>query len=161
MRAGEVALRASSLLLGTAVGAGVDQAVFVMPRWFESPPHSLALARDRRAAKFWIPLQASSAAALVSAFVLNRDDPARRKLLSIALGFYVATWIATGAYFAPEIIRLTKADSELPASEIERRGKRWLRLSWGRHAAMAGALAATVAALGRGRPALSVGALTR
>lgn len=104
MRAGEVALRASNLLLGTAVGAGLNQSIFVMPRWFESPPESLAPVRDRGPAKFWIPLQASSAVALVSAFALNRDDPARRKLLAIALGFYVGTWVVTGVYFGPEII---------------------------------------------------------
>ncbi len=161
MRAGEIALRASNLLLGTAVGAGIDQAIFVMPKWFESPPRSLSPVRDRTPAKFWIPLQASAAVALVSAFALNRNDRARRKLLATALGLFVVTWVATGAYFAPEIIRLSKADGEIPASEIARRGKRWLNLSWGRPVAMAAAWIATGAALGRRRAALSGGLLGR
>jgi hypothetical protein len=158
MNAGDVALRASNLLLGTAVGAGINESVFVMPRWFESPPQSLQLIRDRSPAKFWIPLQASAAAALGSAFALNRHAPARRGLLALALGLYVGTWAVTGAWFAPEIIRLSRAGQELPPDEIERRGRRWLRLSWIRHAALMAAWAATAAALGRRRPALALGA---
>jgi hypothetical protein len=161
MTGGEIALGASNLLLGTAVGAGVNQSIFVMPRWFESPPESLSQVRDRGPAKFWIPLQAASTVALVSAFALNRADAGRRRLLAIALGFYVGTWVVTGAYFAPEIMRLSKADGELPASEIARRGKRWLKLSWGRQLAMAVAWAATAAALGRRRSVRSLGRLGR
>ena len=96
------------------MGAGINQSLFVIPRWFESPPESLAQVRERSPAKFWVPLQLSSAIALVSAFALNRGDPARRRPLAAALGLYVATWAVTAAYFAPEIIRLSKADGALP-----------------------------------------------
>jgi hypothetical protein len=65
----------------------------------------------------------------------------------------------TGAYFAPEIMRLSKADAGLPAPEIARRGRRWLKLSWGRQLAMAAAWAATAAALGRRRSARTIGRL--
>src|SRR5437764_1803411 len=157
MRANELALRASNLLLGTAVGAGINQSIFVMPKWFDSPPQSLAAARDRSPAKFWIPLQVASAAALVSATLLNRDDRKRKKPLVAALSFYLATWLVTAVYFAPAIIRISKADSGLPPGEIARRGKRWLNLSWGRHLAMGAAWAATAAALGRRRFALALG----
>jgi hypothetical protein len=156
MNAGEVALGASNLLLGTAVGAGINQSIFVIPRWFESPPESLAQVRDRSAGKFWIPLQLSSAIALVSAFALNRRDPARRKLLAVALGFYAATWVVTGAYFAPEIIRLSKAGGTLPPSEIAKRGKRWSNLSWGRQLTMAAAWLAAGAALRQRRRSFSL-----
>ncbi len=156
MDAGEVALRASNLLLGTAVGAGINQSMFVFPRWFESPPESLAEVRARSPAKFWVPLQLSSAVALASALALNRGDPGRRKLLTVALGFYVATWAVTAAYFAPEIIRLSKADGTLPPSEIAKRGKRWSNLSWGRQLTMAAAWLAAGAALGRRRRTFSL-----
>jgi hypothetical protein len=159
MGAGEVALRASNLLLGTAVGAGINQSIFVFPRWFESVPQSLELARDRSPAKFWIPLQASAAIALGSAFALNRHVPARRRLLAVALGFYVGTWAVTGAWFAPEIIRLTKPGNGLPPDEIARRGKRWEALSWGRHLTLAAAWVATAAALGQRRSRFAFGAL--
>lgn len=143
----DVAIAASTLFLGTSVGAGVNQALFLMPRWFSSPPESLALARDRSPAKLFIPLQAGALAGLVTARVLSRRDPARRRLLSLALGLYGATWASTGAWFAPEIIRLTKEGSSIPPDEIARRGRRWLALGWARHAALAGAFALTVAAL--------------
>jgi hypothetical protein len=145
----DAAIAASTMFLGTAVGAGVDQALFSMPRWFASPPGSLALARDRGPAKLFVPLQAGALAALVAARVLNRRDAVRRRLLSAALGLYGATWASTGAYFAPEIIRLTRKDTDLAPAEIARRGRRWLALSWARHAALAAAWALAVAALER------------
>ena len=37
----ELALGASNVLLGSAVGAGVSQSLFVMPHWFSAPPESL------------------------------------------------------------------------------------------------------------------------
>src|SRR5512133_1521763 len=99
MAGSEMAIGAANLFLGATVGAGVNQALFVMPRWFSAPPDSLALARDRAPAKLFVPLQVGAFAGLVSAFALNRGDPVRRRLLAIALGLYGATWASTGAYF--------------------------------------------------------------
>lgn len=148
----EMAIGASNLFLGATVGAGVNQALFVMPRWFSSPPESLALARDRGPAKLFIPLQMGALVGLAAAFATNRRDPVRRRLLAIALGLYGATWATTGAYFAPEIIRLTRKDNAIAPEELKRRGRRWLALSWGRHAALAGAFVLTaMAALERPR----------
>jgi Domain of unknown function (DUF1772) len=143
----DLAVAASNVLLGTATGAGVSQSLFVMPQWFSSPPESLAPVRERKAAKFWVPLQLGALVALGAAFALNRRDAARRRLLLGALGCYAVTWISTGAYFAPEIVRLSKADGDLPAGEIVRRGRRWMNLTWLRHAAMLGAWALTLPAL--------------
>jgi hypothetical protein len=145
----DLALAASNVLLGTAAGAGVSQSLFDLPRWFESPPESLAPVRDRKAAKFWVPLQAASLVALGSALALNRRHAARRRLLVAAAGCYAATWLSTAAYFAPEIIRLSRMDGALAPAEIARRGKRWMSLNWLRHAAMLGAWALTLPALAR------------
>ncbi len=146
MTRAEVSIGASNLFLGAAVGAGVDQALFVMPGWFASPPGSLSLARGRGPAKLFVPLQVGALGGLVSAFALNRRDRTRRRLLAGALGLYVATWATTAAYFAPEIIRLTREDSGIPPDEVRRRGRRWLALSWGRHAALAAAWVLAAAA---------------
>jgi hypothetical protein len=144
-----LALGASNLLLGTSVGAGLNQSLFVMPGWFSSPPQSLQSAQANRAYQgFWIPLQVGCALALAGAVALNRKGR-RRRLLSSALGLYLGTWISTAAYFAPEIIRLGKVDSRIPAGEIARRGKRWLGLTWLRHAALGAAWALNAAALGQ------------
>ncbi len=153
MVASEIAIGASNLFLGASVGAGVDQALFVMPRWFSSPPESLEPARSRGPAKLFIPLQVGALAGLVSAFATTRRDPARRRLLGIALGLYGATWASTAAYFAPEIIRLTRGGEGIAPDELRRRGRRWLALSWGRQAALAAAWVLTgIAALERPRP---------
>jgi hypothetical protein len=161
MKYSNLALGASNLLLGTAVGAGVNQSIFVMPGWFSSPPQSMP---DQQASgafqKFWIPLQSSCALALGAAFALNRKHDDRRKLLSWALGLYVGTWVATAAYFAPEIIRLRSEENHLRPAEVARRGGRWLRLTWARHLAMGAAWALTALAL-TGKPSRRVLSLAR
>ena len=82
----DTAIAASTMFLGTTVGAGVNQALFTMPKWFASPPDSLAPARSRAPAALFVPLQVGALAGLVSALALNRRSRERRKLLSIALG---------------------------------------------------------------------------
>src|SRR4051812_19250725 len=115
MQPSDFVLTASNLLLGTAVGAGINQSIFVMPRWFASPPQSLAEAQaDGTFKAFWIPLQGATALALGTAVALHRGD----RLLWAAAGLYVGTWVATGAYFAPEIIRLGRAGGDLTAAEL-------------------------------------------
>jgi len=150
MKSSDLALGASNLLLGTAVGAGVNQSVFVMPGWFSSPPQSLAKVQASGSFKaFWIPLQAASALALAGAFAFNRKNDQRRKPLSIALGFYIGTWVSTAAYFAPEIIRLGRAGADVSPGEIARRGRRWLALTWARHVALGAAWVLALAAMAR------------
>jgi hypothetical protein len=157
MRVAELALGASNVLLGTAVGAGVNQSLFVMPDWFTSPPESLATAQAGHPFRsFWIPLRAGCALALGGALALNRGHRQRRNLLAVALGLYAGTWVATAAYFAPEVLRLGDKDSVIAISESTRRGQRWLRLTWGRHLVMAGAWLLTAIALSRRPRALSV-----
>ena len=147
MRVAELALGASNVLLGTAVGAGVNQSLFVMPDWFTSPPESLTAQAEHPFKSFWIPLQAGCALALGGALALNHSERRRRNLLALALGLYAGTWVATAAYFAPEVLRLGDKDSVMPISESTRRGRRWLRLTWGRHLVMAGAWLLTAMAL--------------
>jgi hypothetical protein len=150
----ELALGASNVLLGSAVGAGVNQSIFVTPRWFSSPPESLPEPESTRSLRnFWAPLQAGAALAVGSAWVLNRRNPRRRPLLSLAGGLIAGTWAATAAYFGPELVRLIRSGHQLEAEEVERRGRLWRSLNWGRLALMGGAwLLAVVAAERRPAP---------
>jgi hypothetical protein len=148
MKVSELALGASNVLLGTAVGAGLNQALFVMPDWFTSPPESLATSQASHPFRFfWIPLQVGCALALGGALALNRGDGRRRHLLALALGLYAGTWAATAAYFAPEVMRLGDKDSVIAISEATRRGRRWQRLTWGRHLVLGAAWVLTALAL--------------
>jgi len=148
MRVAELALEASNVLLGTVVGAGVNQSLFVMPDWFTSPPESVLNAQVGHPFKsFWIPLQAGCALALGGALALNRAERRRRNLLALALGLYAGTWAATAGYFAPEIMRLGDKDSVIAISEATRRARRWQRLTWARHLALAGAWVLTALAI--------------
>ena len=148
MRVGDLALEASNVLLGTAVGAAVNQSLFVMPDWFTSPPDSLMTGQAGHPFQsFWIPLQAGCAVALGTALVLNRGHRRRRNLLAMALGLYAGTWASTAAYFAPEVLRLGDKDSVIAISESTRRGRRWQRLTWGHHLLMGAAWVLTALAL--------------
>ena len=150
----ELALGASNVLLGSAVGAGMNQSILVMPRWFSSPPESLPEAAEstRSLRAFWTPLTAGSAVALGSAWALNRNDPRRRQLLSVAGGLFAVTWAATAAYFVPELLRLIRSGHQLGAEEVARRGRRWRNLNWARLAVLAGVSVLAAAAAER-RPA--------
>src|SRR2546423_14365421 len=113
MNTSDLAVSASNLLLGTCVGAGLNQSLFVMPGWFSQPPESLRVAQqNRKLPAFWIPLQVGCGVAMIGAFALNRQG-IRGMLLGTALGLYIGTWASTAAYFAPEIIRLGKADGHI------------------------------------------------
>jgi hypothetical protein len=150
MKVSDLALEASNVLLGTAVGAGVDQSLFVTRDWFTSPPDSLVAARaDHPLKSFSLPLQVGCALALGSALALNRRNRRRRNLLALALGLHAGTWAASAAYFVPEVMRLGDKDSVIAISESTRRGRRWLRLNWGRHLVVGAAWVLTALALGQ------------
>ncbi len=149
----DLALGASNVLLGGAVGAGVNQSLFTTPRWFSSPPESLPKVENARSLRnFWAPLEAGTALALGTAWLLNRSDPRRGPLLSLAGGFFLGGFAVTAAYFAPELFRLVRSGHELEAEEVERRARRWQSLNWGRLALMA-ATAVLAAAAAHQRPA--------
>ena len=149
----DVALGASNVLLGSAVGAGASQSIFTLPHWFSSPPESLPEVENARSlGKFWAPLQAGSALTLGTAWLLNRNDPRRGPLLSIAGGLFLGGFAVTAAYFAPELFRLVRSGHQLGPLEVERRGRRWQNLNWGRLALMA-ATAVLAAAAAQRRPA--------
>ncbi|NTX13592.1 DUF1772 domain-containing protein [Myxococcus sp. CA056] len=129
-----------SLLFGLVLGAGINEALFVMPAWFQAPPTSLLLIGERAgsAMAFWLPLQAALLGTLVASLVLNWRSPVRRKLLAGALGAYVLVWVLSGAIFAPEINALAAAGAQGPYDgELAARGQRWLQLSWSRHVVLA------------------------
>jgi len=152
----DLALGASNVLLNGAVGAGVNQSLFTMPRWFSSPPESLPDVQNALSLRnFWAPLEIGSALALGTAWALNRDDPQRRALLSLAGGLFLGGFAVTVTYFAPEMFRLVRSRDQLEPAELERRGRRWQHLNWGRLILMA-ATAVVAAAAAQRRPASGI-----
>jgi hypothetical protein len=128
-----VALFLAALLFGTAAGAGLYQLIAVMPTWFSSPPASFSAIGGKRDRTFWIPLQSAALLSLVFAVITNWGIPERKTPLLLAAGANVLVWIATGVYFVPEILKFTKMPKDAPSTpELAARGRRWLRLQWGR-----------------------------
>ena len=123
----------AALLFGTVAGAGLYQLVAVMPEWFSSPPASFSAIGGKRDRTFWIPLQSAALLSLVFAVITNWGIPERRTSLLVAAGANVLVWIATGVYFVPEILKFMKMPKDAQATpELVARGRRWLKLQWGR-----------------------------
>ena len=136
------------LLMGTVAGAGLYQMIAVMPSWFASPPASFAAIGGKRDRLFWIPLQTLTMLALAYALVANWGIPERKGPLLVTLGCNALVWTATGVYFVPEILRFMKMPKDSPANEVLRaRGRRWLRLQWGRIGLLVAAQAGVLLAL--------------
>ena len=141
------------LLMGTVAGAGLYQLVAVMPGWFASPPASFAGIGGKRDRSFWIPLQSLTMLALAFALVVNWGIAQRKGPLLGTLACNALLWIATGVYFVPEILRFTKMPKDSPATEeLRARGRRWLRLQWGRIALLVAGQVGVLLALAGAAP---------
>jgi hypothetical protein len=66
---GDWALMIASLGMAVITGAGVFQALFVMPEYFSDPPKSLARYQRDKSFRFWLPLHALTLPALVTSLV--------------------------------------------------------------------------------------------
>jgi hypothetical protein len=122
----------------TAIAAtGVYEALFVMPQWFADVPESLGLMRKRATIAFWIPLQILSIVSVIGGAIANWHNGALHPSLVTAVISYVLVWLSTFVFFVPGVIRFQKTDLTKPAApNLAADGRRWLRLSWLRQAAM-------------------------
>lgn len=133
--------------LSVIAGAGIFQALFVMPAYFRSPPASLEAMQKDRSFVFWIPLQAATLLALIVALVSGEGDD-RMTAIWISTAFYVGCWVITGVFFIPGVVAFNKVDTSGPPSpELAERGRRWLQRSWSRHVLTVGAAGALLIAL--------------
>jgi hypothetical protein len=133
---GDIALVVASLGLSMVVGAGLLQALFVMPEYFSDPPSSLRRFQNDKSFRFWLPLHALILVALTFALILEWDTGRQTPLLWAAI-CYAACWAATFALFIPGVVAFNRVDVDGPPDpELAAKGARWLRLSWSRHALM-------------------------
>lgn len=136
-----------SFCLSVIAGAGIFQALFVMPAYFRSPPASLEAMQADKSFLFWIPLQLVTLLALIVGLVSSEGDD-RMTAIWVATGCYVVCWVITGIFFIPGVVAFNKVDTTGPPSpELAERGRRWLQRSWGRHVLTVGAAAALLIAL--------------
>jgi hypothetical protein len=133
--------------LSAIAGAGVFQALFVMPSYFTSPPASLEAFQNDRSFLFWIPLQVVALLSLIVALV-SSDGDARMTAIWVSAGCYLVNWVITGIFFIPGVVAFNRVETTGPASpELAERGRKWLQRSWGRHVLTVGAAIALLIAL--------------
>jgi hypothetical protein len=134
------------LTLSAIAGAGIFQALFVMPAYFAAPPASLEAFQNDRSFVFWVPLQVVSLVALIAALV-SSDAGSRMTAIWVSAACYLVNWVITGIFFIPGVVAFNKVDPAGPPSpELAKRGRTWLRRSWGRHVLTVGAAVALLVA---------------
>jgi hypothetical protein len=144
---GDIALVVVTLGLSMVVGAGLLQALFIMPEYFSDPPSSLRRFQNDKSFLFWLPLHALILVALTFALILEWDTE-RQSLLLWAATCYAACWAVTFAFFIPGVVAFNKVDVDGPPdAELAAKGAKWLRLSWSRHALMAASAVSALLAI--------------
>lgn len=144
---GDLALLVAALGLSMVVGAGLLQALFVMPEYFSDPPSSLRRFQNDKSFRFWLPLHAVIVVALGLALILEWDTRRQTPVLWSVIS-YAACWAATFAFFIPGVVAFNKVDVDGPPDpELAARGASWMRLSWSRHALMAASAVLALLAL--------------
>lgn len=115
------------------VGSIVYSHIAYFPGYLYHLPQSNALIKSEYGMNdglVWMLIHPPAITCTVIALVLNRRLQARRKLLLIALVFYLLAIIATFMYFVPEILKFAALDiksQQTPA--LLQRGKTWFLLS--------------------------------
>ena len=116
-------------------GASLFEHAALATSWAKNPPASLQMFHGEYGVapqNFFRVAQPSLGVLLVWALVSSRKNRARRNLLVIALGGYVAAMIATGVYFVPELKNTLLGTPAISSDELRARALTWEKLALGR-----------------------------
>ena len=116
--------------LGIAFGAGLYEAVIVLPQWKNTPPATWI----NTGLRFWvyvstIPLTLLTLASLILAW--QCEEPQRNWWLAAA-AVVTLERVATFAYFIPTMIRL-QTDKVLSPAAVRLGLEHWMLMNHGRH----------------------------
>ncbi len=124
---------------GVLCGAIVYEHLCVIPQWVQQPPASLTMWRGPhrlRAERFWMSIHPVLLVVLGVALWLHWGDDLRRAMLLWVVGGYAAVIVATGAWYVPELMKLTRdPDADvMPPAVWRTRAQRWQLLCFPRSA---------------------------
>jgi hypothetical protein len=116
--------------LGIAFGAGLYEAVIVLPQWRTTPPSAWV----NTGLRFWvyvttIPLTLLTLASLILPWLV--DGPRRNWWLAAAIVILLER-IATFAFFIPTMMRL-QTDKDLSPAAVRLALDHWMLMNHGRH----------------------------
>jgi hypothetical protein len=130
----------AAIIMSTSFGASLVETALHMTRYFAAPPASFSTwyGDQTHTIAFWVPLQLGALVLSVIALIANWWSPARRRLLLVGLGAYVALIVWNIAYFAPEVRWLLRvAQGASMPSDFAARAHLWYVLTWVRQVVMA------------------------
>ena len=134
-----ITISAASLVLlcfslAAALGGGFYEHAVLTPLWRKAPPQSFAVIQPGTGVplqQFWIPVHAAITVFFLSSLVLAWPDPPARRLLLIALAFYIVMRAWSGIYFIPEMLAFQRIPLDAaPSAELTGRVARWTFWSW-------------------------------
>jgi hypothetical protein len=132
------ALFVAVIFWGVLLGGVVYSHLVFFPVYLSDLPNSAVVVTGKyglQDARFWMTVHPLLILSLIVALVLNWKFEARRKLILLSFGVYIAVLIISFLYFVPELLAFEKsAESGLAAAEWLARGNRWQYLSWTRGA---------------------------
>ena len=118
---------------GILLGAIVYSHIAFFPAYLSDLPNSAVVVTGKygiNEAPFWTRIHPLLILSLIIALALNWKFKARRNLIILSFGIYIAVLIVSAVYFVPELMEFAKSpESTLPASDWVARGHRWLYLS--------------------------------
>ncbi|WP_373331535.1 VOC family protein [Salmonirosea aquatica] len=122
-------------------GAQVFETAVLVPKWTAKPPASLSVLQGLHAPDlktFWIVAHSIHEITFLIAIVFCWQLPAIRNTLLLILMLHVAVRVWTIVYFAPNIMTLQKADTDLASPELLAAVGRWRSLNYVRVTAFVG-----------------------
>lgn len=147
------------VMLGIIIGGGLYEARVLVPLWSSDAPSSVVSYYQHNTAapqfapdqggRFWIFATPVGTLLAVATLVSAYWTPGRHRRWRVAAALIsLATFVATFAWFVPNIMLLSSASVlTMGADEIARLASLWTTLNWVRAAAMTGAWLAALRAL--------------
>ena len=123
------------ILWAMLIGGIAYSHIVFFPAYLSHLPESTSLVTGEYGLhdeNFWLFVHPLAMLFTIITLILNWKIKARRKLILITLGIYVAAIIVTAIYFVPGLLAFAESNktTTVTPSEWLKRGKTWQRLSW-------------------------------
>ena len=141
MKISKITLWVFVVLLGIEIGAGLYEAIVVIPMWMGGAPDSVTKYFDLYAAnpqfalrageKFWMFFTPSVGLLAIATFLTSfKTSEQHRKWRLMGSGLSIIIVAATFAWFVPNILRLTFDVANMSADAIATTAKWWVNLNY-------------------------------
>ncbi|HSD13170.1 MAG TPA: hypothetical protein VLB74_00835 [Flavobacterium sp.] len=131
----QISLLITILIWGIIAGSLTYSHIVFLPNYLSHLPESTNLINEKYGFKednFWIIIHPLIIFSTAITFLLNWKITERRKYIFTTIAIYILIMVVTAYYFYPEIIEFSQSNLSdmISPEEWQRRGQKWLILSW-------------------------------